>query len=160
MKPYNLVEFGDFFTHKRVLVTGATGFIGFHLCKLLMDLNAEVFGSAIDGNLHQEIQQLPLTILDLRNPDELERYISTTEPEFVFHLAGLVNTSRDIGLVYPTLQHNLISTINLMSFAREKPIKRSSLCLHLRRPQGAESRFALFGVQRSCYFLRKNICRV
>ena len=47
------VEFGDAFADQRVLVTGATGFIGWHLCEALVALGAEVHGLSRTAFVHR-----------------------------------------------------------------------------------------------------------
>jgi len=42
-------ELGDVFAERKVLVTGATGFIGWHLCEALVALGAEVHGLSLDA---------------------------------------------------------------------------------------------------------------
>ena len=65
------------FKRKRVLVTGASGFVGRNLVPRLQALGAEVLAPS-----HSEC--------DLTEQAEVRRLLSVTRPEVVFHLAGLV----------------------------------------------------------------------
>lgn len=98
---------------KRVLVTGATGFIGQHLCDALVNLGADVFAlsrSATDDDFSDKVKVCPV---DLQDQEATERVVRMVQPEIVFHLAGLVNTQQDLSLVIPTLKNNLTGSINL-----------------------------------------------
>lgn len=69
----------------RVLVTGASGFTGAHLCKHLLEHNYEVIKTGRSGpdNIDQLIE------CDLSDLDGLASLLSTHKPNFVIHLAGL-----------------------------------------------------------------------
>ncbi len=84
----------------RVLVTGAAGFIGFHLSKRLLDEDCQVFGidnlnHYYDTNLKKaRLAQLPRTSrfifdqLDLADGANLRRLVEDFEPEVVVNLAA------------------------------------------------------------------------
>jgi UDP-glucose 4-epimerase len=132
-------EFGDYFANRRILVTGATGFVGHHLCKLLLDLNADVYGTALDGRLHQELNRLPLTYIDFRDQNTLGSYIHNVRPDYVLHLASLVNTCQEIELVQPTLQHNLLGTINLMLSLAKTQVEKIVIVSSSETPAASEA---------------------
>lgn len=132
-------EFGESFHNKRVLVTGASGFIGFHLCKAILDLRANVSGIAIEVPAPPELSGISFSQVDLRNYNSLKSYIKKTKPDFVFHLAGLVNTNQDMELVLPTLQHNLISTVNLLLVLEKSNVQKTVIISSSETPQGIET---------------------
>ena len=77
-----LVEQKSFFTNKKILVTGHTGFIGSWLTKCLSMLNAEFCGYALDPPTQPnmfEVLKLESKILDIRgdirNKDLLKKTI-------------------------------------------------------------------------------------
>lgn len=112
-------EFKDVFVGRRVLVTGATGFIGWHLCKALVALKAEVYGISRTAST----ENLPIGCqpkeVDLRDHKAVNAILRKLQPELIYHLAGLVTARQDIDLVLPMLQHNLIATVHLLLAARE-----------------------------------------
>jgi GDP-4-dehydro-6-deoxy-D-mannose reductase len=65
----------------RVLVTGASGFVGSHLTKALRASGHEVVGTSLEG----EDEYLRV---DMRRPDQVEEAVSSSAPERVFHLAA------------------------------------------------------------------------
>lgn len=65
------------FDNKRILVTGASGFVGKNFSPLLRDTNAEVF--------------LPTRAdCDLTEQNEVRRLLADTKPQIVFHFGALV----------------------------------------------------------------------
>ena len=131
-------EFGNSFQHKRVLITGATGFVGYHLCEALLNLDADIYATALDGTLNAAIQSIPLTYIDLRDTEALTGYIRSVKPDYVFHLASLVNTSKSIEFVLPTLQSNLLGTINLMLSLEKRPLQKLIVISSSEAPTGNE----------------------
>lgn len=100
----------------RVLVTGCSGFIGQHLCELLLDLGANVYGLSRTCKPPAGCQSLKI---DLRNPDALKDAIATIKPQIIYHLAGLVTAQPDRHLVIPMLETNLLGSVNLLMSAEE-----------------------------------------
>ena len=113
------------FKDKKVLITGHTGFKGSWLSLWLLSLGAEVFGAALEPptkpslfkttNLEEKIHH---NIIDIRNYDEISKYILDLKPDFIFHLAAqsLVNES----YINPikTWGTNLMGTVNLLETLR------------------------------------------
>ncbi|MCL4553471.1 MAG: NAD(P)-dependent oxidoreductase, partial [Candidatus Marsarchaeota archaeon] len=123
--PYSWVdEFGDQFDGRRVLVTGASGFIGTHLCEALSRLGALVFGL--------DLTELPvpyvhrMLMADLKDSDATRSALYEIKPDLIYHLAGLVTASQQADLVLPMLQNNLVSTVNLLcatlSYSRQRVV--------------------------------------
>jgi len=110
----------------KVLVTGAAGFIGFHLSKRLLDEDCQVLGidnlnSYYDTNLKKaRLAQLPQTSrfifnqLDLADGGNLCRLVADFEPEVVVNLAAQagVRYSMENPLAY--VNSNLVGFVNLM----------------------------------------------
>ncbi|MFN8412669.1 MAG: NAD-dependent epimerase/dehydratase family protein [Anaerolineales bacterium] len=105
---------------RRVLVTGAGGFVGLHLSEALVGLGAEVH--ALSRNA--ESRGLPAGIkahsVDLRSLNSVKYCLSHVKPEIVYHLAGLVNTRQHLNLVLPTLRNNLVGSVNLFLVLAEE----------------------------------------
>lgn len=86
----------DFFSGKRVLVTGHTGFKGMWLCKLLELAGAQVSGYALKpvNRKAQEVLmqsgvlgQMHSVIGDIRDLEALKKVFVEEAPEIVLHLA-------------------------------------------------------------------------
>ena len=106
-------EQGSFFAGKKVLVTGAGGFIGPYVSSALVQQGAEVHGTwrryrpPHRGAVHWRNT-------DLRSLGAVEELVNEVEPEVIFHLASHVAGARGIELVEATFQDNLTSSVNLL----------------------------------------------
>jgi len=107
-------EFSDTFAEKRVLVTGATGFIGWHLCEALVALGSEVHGLSRTAKAENLVPGCRAWAVDLTDIEAIRAAVLKIQPQFVYHLAGIVTASQDLSLVLPTLQNNLVGTVNLL----------------------------------------------
>ena len=100
-------------SEKKILVTGASGFIGSHLCRDLIKLKAQVYGVSRQEpkKLDSSIQWRQGDVSDSRFVDKL---INKIRPQLIFHLASYVVGLRDLDAVRPTFHSNLLSAINLL----------------------------------------------
>lgn len=128
----NSVQLGNL----RVLVTGASGFIGSHLCRRLATLGAEVHAVSRDPQGQQTGAQW--WQCDLTDFKRVKDILASVRPDLVYHLASCVTGSRDLSMVLPILQANLVSAVNLMSAAAESGCRRIVLAGSLEEPQGAD----------------------
>jgi UDP-glucose 4-epimerase len=99
---------------QKVLVTGASGFIGTHLCQRLSSLGAEVHGVSRTKRLNGPID-IKWWDADLRNEAEVYSLMQSIKPEIVYHLSACVTGSRNPEMVLPTFHSNLESTVNLLA---------------------------------------------
>jgi nucleoside-diphosphate-sugar epimerase len=100
-----------------VLVTGAGGFIGGHLCRHLNSLGARVTGTYL--NNAPTTDDAEWIRLDLTDLDAVQQAIHRVRPEFIFHLAATVQGGREPEFVLPTFENNLAATVHLLSAAQE-----------------------------------------
>jgi nucleoside-diphosphate-sugar epimerase len=102
---------------KRVIVTGATGFVGANLTRRLLHDGHDVdlfvrsgYASWRIDEIHTEVR---IHTVDFADQVELDRVVSMVRPEWVFHLAayGAYSSQYDLGLMAQT---NIIGTMNLV----------------------------------------------
>ena len=77
---------------KKVLVTGASGFIGSTLCDMLLQKqDVEVWAGVRKTSSKKYLQNSRLHFIDLsyNNPEELKKQLSNENFDTIFHLAGL-----------------------------------------------------------------------
>jgi nucleoside-diphosphate-sugar epimerase len=126
---------------RRVLVTGASGFIGSRLCSRLRELGAEVYGTSRTPATASDADVRWLAA-DVVDPVGVDRAFAAAEPEIVFHLASRVAGGRDVELVQPMLRENLLSAVNVLVAAQRRGRPRVVLAGSMEEP-AAHSRHAV-----------------
>ncbi len=107
--------------HARVLVTGAAGFLGRHLCRALTVRGAVVFGVSRRADVADCAETL---VGDCADFEFARHMLATARPDVVFHMAGSADGSRDLDRVLPGLQDDLVSTVTLLTAATEAAVGR------------------------------------
>jgi len=106
----------------RVLVTGATGFIGSHLAERLVAEGAEVTllikPGASKANVTSILDKVHIHEVDLRDGQRVQELMRECRPRKVYHLAavGVTDPGVDPRLA---VQVNVIGTLNLLEALRE-----------------------------------------
>src|SRR6188768_3836946 len=107
----------------RVVVTGASGFIGSNLVDFLAPLGAEVHGVS-----RRERPASPGVArwwaADSADLAAVRKLFGELRPDYVFDLASHVAGRRDIELVPEMLRANLVGTVNVLVAATETRAKR------------------------------------
>lgn len=117
-----------------ILVTGAAGFIGSHLCEKLLRNNHQVIG--VDGFIGATPDELK--IRNLRKAEGYERFRSVKANllhadweklldgiDAVFHLAGMPGVRSSWGNDFKNyVDHNILATQRLLEACRGKPIQQ------------------------------------
>lgn len=118
--------------NKKVLVTGAGGFIGSHLLERLNGLGADVrafvrYNSRNDFGLIEDLpksvqEKLEVTAGDLRDSDAV--YDSAKDIDIIFHLGALI--SIPYSYVHPreAIETNVIGTYNVLNAARRHKVEK------------------------------------
>jgi len=119
---------------KRILVTGASGFIGAHLCRRLCQEGAEVH-AVYRTQPPAPVERQHLWRADLAVIDSVKKIIGKIQPEIVFHLASHVKGAPGLEHVLPTFHSNLQSTVNLLTVAAETTCPRVVLTGSLAEPE-------------------------
>jgi len=114
------------FSRKKVLITGHTGFKGSWLSIWLEELGAEVYGlsdSLVSNPSNYKVCDISKHIgerfLDIRNYSEVEDYISSVEPDFVFHLAAQALVRDSYINPLDTISTNSTGTANVLNSLRQ-----------------------------------------
>jgi GDP-4-dehydro-6-deoxy-D-mannose reductase len=94
------------------LVTGASGFVGPHLVAQLQRDGDDVRTTDRHGAGPRHV------CTDLLDADSTAALVEATQPERIFHLAGLSSVAESFAHPQETLQTNLIGTCNLLEAVR------------------------------------------
>jgi UDP-glucuronate 4-epimerase len=117
----------------RVFVTGAAGFIGFHLCRRLLDDGHAVDGyDALTPFYDQGLKGERRALLDGRNNFRLHvamleddaalaEALAAARPDVVIHLAAQAGVRYSLENPRAYIQSNIVGTFNLLEALRESP---------------------------------------
>jgi UDP-glucose 4-epimerase len=119
---------------QRILVTGANGFIGSHLCLRLYQEGAEVH-AVYRSRRPADLGDQRWWQADLANLEEVRKIVAKARPDVIFHLASHVKGAPDLEHVLPTFRSNLQSTVNLLTVAAETDCRRVILTGSLAEPE-------------------------
>lgn len=125
-------------SNQKILVTGASGFIGTHLCNKLNRNGAEVHGvSRLEQSEDEnDIQWWKGDMADIKTTRKI---LNDIRPDIIFHLASHVTGARNLEFVLPTFQDNLTTTVNILSVAEEIKCKRIIITGSLEEPETGNS---------------------
>ena len=119
----------------KTLITGATGFIGFHLTEKLLKNGHEIFGIDNLNNYYDiKLKKNRLSILlsyenfkfekiDISDKDNLENIFRIYHPHRVINLAAQAGVSYSISNPYSYLDSNLSGFINIVESCRNNNVK-------------------------------------
>ncbi|MDW7760873.1 MAG: GDP-mannose 4,6-dehydratase [Acidobacteriota bacterium] len=103
-------------TKTRVLMTGATGFVGRHLMRELDGGTFEMAGTSFPEAPAEGVGNI--VRLDLRDRRDLDGFVREVKPEWVFHLAAVSNVGASWERREETFDTNLTGTFNLFESVR------------------------------------------
>lgn len=130
MKKFDL----NFYSGKRVLVTGHTGFKGTWLCRLLLNMGAQVTGYSLEPPTEPSVfglagmdRQMNSITGDIRDLDRLLEVFREQKPEIVLHLAAQPIVRESYKNPVYTYETNVMGTVNILECIRQTDSVRSFL---------------------------------
>ena len=118
-----------------ILVTGAAGFIGFHLCLHCLSLGATVIGvdnfndyyavslkRSRSALLHSREKYIEYEV-DVENESELFDIFRRSRPDFVIHLAAQAGVRYSIQNPRAYLNANIVGTFNVIQAVKRTAVK-------------------------------------
>ena len=132
---------------KEVLITGASGFIGMHLCERLLKEGAEVHAVYRTQNPPED-SQAQWWQADLSDESSVRGLFRDIRPDLIFHLASHVKGAPNLEHELPTFRSNLQSTVNLLTLAAEQGCKRMVITGSLAEPEPQNVRAVSVGAVR------------
>ena len=120
---------------KKILVTGAAGFIGFHLTKFLLKKNFKVIGvDNINNYYSKKLKLNRLKILlnfknfffykkDITNQKDLEKIFIKNKPQVVINLAAMAGVRFSIKQPKEYIKNNINSFQNILELSNKYKVK-------------------------------------
>jgi UDP-glucuronate 4-epimerase len=119
----------------KILITGAAGFIGFHLSKKLLDQSYQIIGiDNLNDYYDPSLKQSRLEILgkynnfnfhkvDLKDKAAVDNIFDTYQPTHVINLAAQAGVRYSIENPYAYVDSNLIGFMNILEACRNYPVE-------------------------------------
>lgn len=123
-------EFGG----QTVLVTGASGFIGGHVCQALIAADARVVGVSRAPRATPS-EAIDWQQCDLSDQTAVDALFARCRPDVVLHLASYVSGARELEAVAPMVQHNLLTSVYILTAATRAGCRRVVLAGSLEEPE-------------------------
>ncbi len=120
----------EFWSRRRVLITGASGLVGSHVVSSLLQADAEVTGFLRDDDRRSALvrsgnaDRIALIRGKLESPGDVERAVEESEASVVFHLGA--QTVVGVGMKAPllTFESNVRGTYNVLEACRRHEVER------------------------------------
>jgi UDP-glucuronate 4-epimerase len=123
------------YKNNKILVTGSAGFIGYHLCKSLLDDGYEVLGidninNYYDPNLKlarlnklETYKNFKFEKVDIANRDSITHSFKSFKPNKVVNLAAQAGVRYSIENPYVYMNSNLVGFLNIIELCRHNEVK-------------------------------------
>jgi UDP-glucuronate 4-epimerase len=121
--------------YENVIVTGAAGFIGFHLSRRLLDQGKRIIGiDNLNDYYDQQLKRDRLAILekyenftfyrlDLEDLPGMEMIFSSTRPDIVVNLAAQAGVRYSLENPHAYVNANLVGFVNILECCRHNQVK-------------------------------------
>lgn len=119
----------------KILITGAVGFIGFHLSKKLLDQSCKIIGvDNLNDYYDPKLKESRLDLLekhekflfynaDIKNKTKLDNIFEKHRPTHVVNLAAQAGVRYSIENPYAYVDSNLVGFINILEACRNYPVE-------------------------------------
>ncbi len=116
---------------RKILITGAAGFIGFHLARKLHSLGEQIacidnFNSYYDPTLKEArakaLQNLGIVIekRDITDSADLEHWIDRHQPTHLIHLAAQAGVRYSLANPHTYMKSNMVGFLNILEACRHR----------------------------------------
>ncbi len=112
---------------KKVLITGATGFVGHHLVNFLSDRkDLQIFGTSL-SKPEQANKEMDIHKVDLSDYGSVVKLVDNIKPDYVYHLAALTSTADSFNNPTPVVVGNIEIQMNLLNALKNLNLTNSRI---------------------------------
>ena len=122
----NLNTYGGFYSKKRILITGNTGFVGAYLSLTLSIIGSKILGYSLKkkdpkyiSNTKEYKKEIKTIYGDISNINSYKSSIKRFKPQILIHLASQPILSKSYSEPKSTFETNIMGTIKLLELSRE-----------------------------------------
>ena len=120
-------------TNKKILVTGAAGFLGSHLADKLVEMGHKVIGidsmlGGYEDNISKKIEFHKIDCCDLKKVQEIMKNVSV-----VYHCAATAHEGLSVFAPYEITKNNFLASVSVFSAAVNEKVKRIIFCSSMAR---------------------------
>jgi UDP-glucose 4-epimerase len=110
---------------KRAIVTGGAGFIGSHIVDLLISekYNVIIIDNLRTGQVTNINHKASFYNADLSDFEKIKEIFKKENPNFVFHLAAMVNLRESLKNPLECANQNILNTLNLLELSIQNNIE-------------------------------------
>ena len=130
---------------RRILITGAAGFVGRRLATELVAAGHEIHGTLRPGGHGDAPAGVEVHTVDLADADAVHRLVRTVRPEWVFHLAARVTGDRQLDHAASLLLGTLAPTVHVLDALARAGCERLVIAGSMEEPGRGEAATAAPG---------------
>jgi UDP-glucose 4-epimerase len=110
----------------KILVTGGAGYIGSHVCNLLIDQGHEVtcIDSLITGNKQLLPKKVKLEVFDIAEKENVKKLIQDNNFDLVMHFAGLIRVDESVEQPENYMEFNYLKAKIFLETCFENGLKK------------------------------------
>src|SRR5262245_18698301 len=124
---------------RRILVTGAGGFIGWQLATRLAETGHAVHGVFRPGSRSERLPHVESHHVDLGDADAVQGLVREVRPEWVFHLGARVTGDRRLDRAALLVLDNLALTVHLATALAHQGCERFVVAGSMEEPVAGEA---------------------
>jgi len=119
---------------KKVLITGASGFAGYHLIKYLISKKDEkIYGTYLEDSSKERLdefkEELTLEKIDLSKKETVYSLIEKIKPDKIYHLAAFTVPSLSFDSPLEVITNNVSSELNILESLRKQKLFKTRVLI-------------------------------